>query len=183
MELTATWVAAIASVVSALVVAVTAIAAFAQIRYIRASNEITVFLRTIERVDSPEFATAFAAIGPLRERLATDPELRLRLSKDDYVEEFRSINTLLQFMEHLATLVVTSRISEHLVFAEYADNIDQLWDQLGDMVYLRRQARGRYVGVAFEHLAMRAKRFVAEGRMDQIYGRLEKDPRLSSPSA
>ncbi len=89
MQLDASWVGAIASVASAFVVAIAAVAAVAQIRYIRSSNEITVFLRMIERVDSPEFTDAFSAIGPLRQRMAIDTGLRQRLSNDERVE-FRS---------------------------------------------------------------------------------------------
>ncbi len=48
------------------------------------------------------------------------------------------------------------------------------------MVYLRRQARGPFVGVAFEHLAMRARQFVKEGHMAQLYGRLKKDPQYAA---
>jgi hypothetical protein len=176
MGLDAEWIGAIATLASALVIAVTAIAAFAQIRHIRTSNEITVFLRMIERTDSPEFAAAFAAIDPLRKKLTIDPDLRQRLATENDVEEFRSVGSLLQFMEHLATLVVTGRMSEHLVLAEYADNISDLWDRLGEIIYLRRRVRGPYVGVAFEHLAMRAKHFISGGRMEQLYGRLQKDP-------
>lgn len=101
MELGASWVAAIASVVSALVVAIASVAAIAQIRYIRSSNEITVYLRMIERADSLEFAAAFAATEPLRQRVATDTDLRLRLSIDERVEEFCDVGALLQLMEHL----------------------------------------------------------------------------------
>jgi hypothetical protein len=180
MELDASWVAAIASVASALVVAIAAVAAIAQIRYIRSSNEITVFLRMIERTDSSEFAVAFAAIEPLRRRLATDTDLRDRLKRDERVEELRDIGALLQFMEHLATLVVIGHISERLALAEYADNIVELWDHLGEVVYLRRRARGPFVGAAFEHLAMRARHFIQEGHMAQLYGRLKKDPQYAA---
>ncbi len=118
---------------------------------------------------------AFAAIEPLRQRMAIDTGLRKRLSKDERVDEFRDIGVLLQFMEHLGTLVVTGHISEGLVLAEYADNLDELWDRLGEMVYLRRQAR-----VAFEHLAMRGRQFIKEGHMAQLYGRLKKDPQYAA---
>jgi hypothetical protein len=58
----ASWIAAIASVASAIVVGVAAIAAVAQIRHIRNANEITVYLRLIEPLDSPRAAEAFSTI-------------------------------------------------------------------------------------------------------------------------
>jgi hypothetical protein len=40
----------------------------------------------------------------------------------------------------------------------------------------RRQAFGPYTGRAFEHLAMRAKRYIDSGRMAREYDALERDP-------
>jgi len=178
MGLDANWVAAIASVASAFVVAITAAAAFVQVRHARNSNEITVFLRLVDRLDSLESEAAFAGLDAFVARVNTDAAFRARLIEHDPVEEFRPIASVLQFVEHLSTLVVTGRITEQLVLAEYADNIDELWDALRETIYLRRIAHGPYVGVAFEHLAMRAKRFISSGGMDRLYGRLQKDRRM-----
>jgi hypothetical protein len=61
------------------VVAVTAVAAFLPIRHVRNTNEITVYLRLSDRLESLGLAGAFTMIDPLLKRLATDPALRLRL--------------------------------------------------------------------------------------------------------
>jgi hypothetical protein len=71
-------------------------------------------------------------------------------------------------MEHLSTLIVTGRLTEQLKLAEYADTIDRLWDRLADTIYLRRAVGGPYAGAAFEHRAMRAKRFLESGKMDRL---------------
>jgi hypothetical protein len=70
--------------------------------------------------------------------------------------------------------------AERLTFAEYADDIVRLWDNVGEPIYLRRSALGVHFGAAFEHLAMRSKAYLASGTIDRFYGRLLRDPRLSS---
>src|SRR5579864_8698906 len=71
----ASWVAAIAAVASVVIVAVAAIAALLQIRHIRNANEITVYLRLVERLDSPQSRAAFEALGQLLAGLENDPRL------------------------------------------------------------------------------------------------------------
>ena len=175
------WVAAIASVASALVVAVTAIAAFAQIRHVRNANDITVYLRLVDRLDSPESTNALLGVDAFVETLANDPELRIRLTQPGPLDgDFREIGNILRFLEHLATLVMTGGVSESLILAEYADNIEHLWDRLAETIYLRRLAFGPYTGAAFEHLAMRAKDYLAAGEMARLYGSLRRDPRMAN---
>jgi hypothetical protein len=64
----ANWVAAIASAASAFVVAVAAIAALVQIRHARNANDITIYLRLLDRLDSPKTTAAFAAIERISEK-------------------------------------------------------------------------------------------------------------------
>ena len=70
------WTAAIASFVSALIVAITAIAAFRQLRHYRNANDIVVYLRLIEQMDSPEMTAARASLGALAEKVASDTAYR-----------------------------------------------------------------------------------------------------------
>ena len=176
----ANWLAAIASLISALVVAITAIAAFVQIRHLRTTNDITVYLRLVDRLDSPAAQIAFESIDAFRERTANDPSFRLALTqRASPSEEFQEIGYLLRFFEHLSTLGITGGVSEKLVLAEYADNIADIWERLAETVYLRRLASGPHTGAAFEHLAMRAKSYLENGEMDRLYGRLRRDPRMA----
>jgi hypothetical protein len=180
MQIDSGWVAALASVVSALVITVTAIAAFVQIRHARNANEITVYLRLVDRIDSLEAGETFARLDTFVESVRTDPAVRARLMQRGISDEFRDVASLIQFLEHLSTLLVTGGITETLVLAEYADNIEQFWDRIAETIYLRRAVLGPYYGVTFEHLAMRAKQYIAEGGMERLYGRLKKDPRMRS---
>ena len=179
MGLDASWVAAIASVASAVVVAVTAIAAFAQIRQARNSNEITVYLRLVDRLDAIEARGAFAGLDELVTRVRTDATFRQRLQQPDVFEEIPEVAALIRFLEHLSTLVVTGGVTERLILAEYADNLDAFWDRLAELIYLRRETAGPYFGAALEHVAMRARRYIANGEMARLYGRLDKDPRMA----
>lgn len=174
------WVAAIASVASAIVVAVAAIAALLQIRHIRNANEITVYLRLIERLESPRAAQAFSAIGPFLERLNADQSLRERLGQPGPVAELDEIVALVRFLDNLTMLILTGGVNERLILAEYADDIARLWDNLAEVVYLRRAALGGHFGSALEHLAMRSKGHLASGEMGRFYGRLLRDPRFQA---
>jgi hypothetical protein len=174
----ANWVAAIASVASAAVVAVTAVAAFVQIRHVRNANDITIYLRLVDRLDAPESRTVFPAIEAFAERLATDADLRTRMTGWRGAEEFWEIESFVIFLEHLSTLVLTGGLSERLILAEYADSIVELWDGLAESIYLRR-CGSRHYGAAYEHLAMRAKAYLTSGEMDRFYGRLRRDPRMA----
>jgi hypothetical protein len=175
----ASWVAAIAAVVSAAIVGVAAIAALLQIRHIRNANEITVYLRIVERLDSPQSRAAFSSIGPLIARLESDPALRERLASRDALPEFDDLVQLVRFFDNLTMLILTGGVAERLILAEYADDISRLWDNVGEVIYLRRRAQGVHVGAAYEHLAMRAKAYLASGKVDRFYSRLLSDPRFS----
>ncbi len=175
----ASWVAAVAAVASVVIVGIAAIAALLQIRHIRNANEITVYLRLVERIDSPQTHAAFSAMEPLIARLKADPELRARVASTQLVTEFEEIVYLVRFLDNVAMLVLTGGVAERLIFAEYADDIARLWENVGEVTYLRRGALGVHFGAAYEHLAMRAKAYLASGKVDRFYSRLQRDPRLS----
>jgi len=79
---------------------------------LRNSNEISVFLKLVERLDSLDAETAFAGIDAFVERVRTDPAFRLQLAQRGIVDGLREIASLLQFLEHFSTLVVTERVTE-----------------------------------------------------------------------
>lgn len=173
------WVAAIASVASALIVGIAAIAALLQIRHIRNANDIAIYLRLVERLDSPPSRAAFAAILPFAERLKTDAALRSQLQEPPPVPEFVELEALVRFLDNLTMLILVGRLKEELILPEYADDIVRLWDLLAEAIRLRRRGAGDRLGAAFEHLAMRAKAYLGSGEMKRFYGRLLRDPGLS----
>lgn len=178
----ASWVAAIASVASAVIVGVAAIAALVQIRHIRNANEITVYLRLIERLESPRATAAFSAIGPFLERFKADPSLRDRLGQPGPFPELDEIVAVVRFLDNLTMLILTGGTTEGLILAEYAGDITRLWGWIAEVVYLRRRVLGEHFGAALEHLAMRAKTYIDSGEMKNFYDRLLRDPRANELS-
>ncbi len=173
----ASWVAAIASGASALVVGVAALAALLQIRHMSNANDIAIYLRLVERLDSPKSRGAFAALAPFAEQLKTDAALRSRMERPAPVPEFDEIESLVRFLDTLTMLILAGRVKEELILAEYADDIASLWNLLAEPLMLRRQGEGERLGAAFEHLAMRARGYVASGAMGRFYSRLLRDSR------
>ena len=178
------WIAAIASIASAVVVAVTAIVAFLQLRHFRNANEIVVYLRMIDRMDAAGSADARASLRSVAAKIAADPEYRRRLRDPSFLPaDLRPAGLLLRDLEHLSTLVAKGGIAERLVLAEYADTFVDIWESVYPFVIERRHAFGPHTSRAFEHLAMRAKRYVEDGQMDREYAALERDPRTTTTAS
>jgi hypothetical protein len=178
------WAAAVAAIVTALIVAGTAVAAFRQLRHNRNANDIVVYLRLIDFMDSPQTVATRQKLREVAEMLAADPAYRDRLTKPDmFPEEFRANGEMLRFLEHIAVLVTKGGVAETLVLAEYADTFVEMWEYMRPAILLRRQGFGPYLGRAFEHLAMRAKRYIDSGRMERDYAELERDTRELPPNA
>jgi hypothetical protein len=176
----AAWLGALASLISALIVCVTAVAAFAQLRHYRNANDIVVYLRIVDKLDSDEMRDAIRSLAEIP-ALLNDPVYRERLRTPEVIPEFLGVFRLMQFLEHFAVLVNKGGVAENLVLSEYADNFEHYWEVLREAVYLRREALGPHISAAFEHLAMRATVYRASGRMEREYARLLRDPRGGTP--
>jgi hypothetical protein len=178
MTIDSGWVAALATLVSALIITVTAVIAVRQLRHNRNANDIVVYLRLIDTMDSPTMLEARRSIAEIGRRIAEDPAYLDRLENPSFVpDEFRNVGLLLAFLEHISVLVTKGGVAESLVLAEYADNFAAMWEAMRPAILRRRKAFGSHTGRAFEHLAMRAKRYIDSGQMDREYGALERDPR------
>lgn len=172
------WISAAASLVSALIVAVTALAAFRQLRHYRNANDIVVYLRLIEQMDSPAMLEARAAVAVMARRFEADPTYRQGLTDPAFLpDELRPVAAMLRFLEHISVLVIKGGIAEGLILAEYADIFVGIWDHMYPAMLERRVAFGPQTARAFEHLAMRARRYIESGEMAREYDRLERDPR------
>ena len=172
------WVAAVATILSTIVIALTAIAAFRQLTHGRNANDIVVYLRLTDHLDSAEMREARAAVRVLGARVRDDAEYRARLADPyDDVDDFRAVGALLRFLEHISVLVTKGGVAENIILAEYADTFVDIWDNLREAIVLRRKVLGPETGRAFEHLAMRAKRYIDSGEMAREYDALERDTR------
>lgn len=168
------WVAAIASLASAFIVAATAIAAFLQLRHYRNANDIVVYLRVVDQMDSPDMLAARRRAASV----ASDPNYQARLADPAaFPEESVHFAPLLRFLEHLSVLVVKGGVAESLILAEYAETFLAVWDALRGGIMARREAFDPYFARAFEHLAMRSRRYIEGGTMQREYDALERDTR------
>ena len=183
MTLEPGWVEAIASVVTALIILGTAVAAFAQLRHGRNANDIVVYLRLVDFMDSPATYAARQNMYTLAERVAADPDYLMKLRDRSFApEDTRNVGEMIRFLEHISTLVYKGGVAESLVLAEYADTFVDMWEALRPWIAERRHAFGPYASSAFEHLAMRAKHYIESGQMDRDYASLERDPRSHYPT-
>jgi hypothetical protein len=163
---------------------VTAIAAFQQIRHFRNANEIVVYLRLIDQMDSPEILAGRSNAALVAEKIANDPEYLERLADPAFMpDDFRPVGAMLRSLEHISTLVTKGGVAENLVLAEYADTFLNLWNMLHPAIVKRRLAFGPHTSRAFEHLAMRSKTYIESGQMQREYDALERDPRAATTRA
>lgn len=171
-------IGAMASLATAVIVAVTAFAALRQIRHNHMANELQVHLHFVNEVNSAEMREAIPWTYEIAEKLK-DPAQRERFVHGPQNENRDRFFRVVRFFERYASLVIVSGLSERLIFHEYAGMISQVWDNLYEAFPLMRSMRGRssYSGRAFEHLAMRAKKYAAE-QLPRDYAALERDPRL-----
>jgi hypothetical protein len=136
-------------------------------------------LRLIDMMDSPQFLAARRALADLSKRVESDAAYRERFRDPTFqLEEFTQIGLLLAFLEHICVLITRGGIAEGLVLAEYADNFVLIWEQMRPAIVERREAFGPHTGRAFEHLAMRARKYIESGQMSREYAALERDPAL-----
>ncbi len=172
------WIAAVASLVTAFIVAITAYAAFVQLRHNRNANDIVVYLRLIDTMDSPPMFAARTSLADVAKRVEQDAAYREKLRDPNFrPDEFRDVGTLLAFLEHISVLITKGGVAEALVLAEYADTFVTIWDQMRPALLERRVAFGPHTGRAFEHLAMRSRRYIDSGQMNREYDTLERDER------
>ncbi len=169
-------VAAVSSLATLLIISVTAIAAVLQLRHNRNANDIVVYLRLIDQMVSPVMLEGRKNLSAVAARIREDPEFLARLEDPEFTtEEFVSVGALLRFLEHISVLVTRGGVAEELVLAEYADTFLDMWTQMRPAILRRRLAFGPYTGRAFEHLAMRSKRYIESGQMQRDYDALERD--------
>ena len=133
------WAAALAAIITALIVAGTAVAAFRQLRHGRNANDIVVYLRLIDFMDSPATSATRISLMAIAERLATDPAYCEDLKNPGlFPEEFRNAGEMLRFLEHISVLVTKGGVAESLVLAEYADTFVDIWEKIRPAMICRR---------------------------------------------
>lgn len=167
-----------ASLATTLIIAITAFAALRQIRHNRMANELQIHLNFVNDEKTKEIRDAVHWTHEFARRIK-DPAFARHLVHDDACEERDRLFDLIRFFERYASLVIVSGLSERLIFYEYAGMIRMVWDNIYEAIPMFRASRlNPHIACAFEHLAMRAKRFETE-EWPREFARLERDPRIS----
>lgn len=160
--MTAETLSSIASIGTFIVIAVTAFAALVQLRHIRAGNQLTGLLHHVARWESDDLQSAAKFV---------ENELPAKLKDPDFLESLwvrnpdRRVHQELRvadWCEQMGSYIKYGMISE----AQYLDlggaYVDSMWDQLREVVVIRRAASGsNSMYENFEFLAAEAKAFNA----------------------
>jgi hypothetical protein len=155
-------IGAVASVGTFLVIAVTAFAALVQLRHIRAANQLTGLLPYIARWESDAVQSANRFV---------ESELSAKLKQEDFLVGLWLRNPdrrehpelrVADWCEQMGSIIKYGMVSEDQFLDLAAWYLESMWDQLREVVAIRRAATessGEYEN--FEFLAVRAKAFSA----------------------
>jgi len=160
--MTAETLSSIASVGTFIVIAVTAAAALVQLRHIRAGNQLTGLLHHVERWESDTLQAAADFV---------ETKLPAKMKDSEFLDSLwvvtpdRRVHQELRvadWCEQMGSYIKYGMIDE----AQYLDlgafYVSSMWDQLRDVIVIRRAATGTNAMFEnFEFLAARAKAFNA----------------------
>ncbi|HEV2262282.1 MAG TPA: DUF4760 domain-containing protein [Candidatus Rubrimentiphilum sp.] len=152
--MSAEWLTAIGTLGTFVVIAASAIAALAQIRHMRAGNQIVALNEVRETIESPSFQETVLLIRELPRRLS-DPEVRRTLSETQFPAEYQSLRTFANFFEHVGTLVKNRIIDGHIAADLWGGVILRNWRELSPIITNRRiVTRQPQLWENFEYLAV-----------------------------
>jgi hypothetical protein len=144
-------------VATLLVFAGTAVAALAQIRHLRASNELDALLRITEQLRADDLQAAFRYVETELETKLADPAYRAELSRRGFVDaRAHPEMTVCNWFNEVGTLVKNRLIDERTFLDLFSRLVTYYWGRLEAAVALLRRERGPGQYENFEYLAMRA---------------------------
>lgn len=174
--MSADWVTAIATAGTFFVIAASAVAAMLQIRHIRGSNQISVFVEVRERIESPEFESASHFCQVQLPKRLEDPETRKRLVSFSDSEEARDIRKVANFFETLGAFVKRGVIDADLACDVWGGLVLANWNALEPVLTNRRAAmHNNRLLENFEYLAVLCRKWAdthPEGAYPQGAGRM-----------
>jgi hypothetical protein len=160
--MTAEWVSALAAAGTLAVIAATAFAALAQLRHIRAANQLTGLLHFTAAFESDEIQSANAFV---------EHELPTKLHEPAFVSGLLEVNTdrrqhpelrVCDFMEQQGSYIKYGMIDREQYIDLVGAYVRSMWQALREVIAIRRAARNS--GAMYENfeflasLAMRAER-------------------------
>ncbi len=141
----------------------TAVAALAQIRHLRASNELEAILALSDQMQGAELQNALRYVQNELEARLAERAYRDELAAVGYVDPRRHPEMdACNWFNQLGTLLQNRLIDERTCLELYARLVNYYWDRLAAVVAILRRSRGPAQYENFEYLALLAKRWIAE---------------------
>ena len=135
----------------------TAVAALAQIRHLRASNELDALLRITEQLRADELQAAFRYVETELESKLADPAYRAELGRRGFVDaRTHPEMTVCNWFNEVGTLVKNRLIDERTFLDLFSRLVTYYWGRLEGTIALLRRERGPGQYENFEYLAMLA---------------------------
>jgi hypothetical protein len=137
-----------------LVVIATAVAGIAQLRHLRASNELEALLRLTEQLREPDMQAALGFVQRELEAKLRDPGYRAELAHIGFIDsrqhpEMDACN----WFNEVGALVKSRLIDERTFLDLFARLVTYYWRQLEPVVAILRRERGSSQYENFEYLA------------------------------
>jgi hypothetical protein len=153
---------AIASVGTFIVIAVTAVAALVQLRHIRAANQLTGLLHHVARWESDTLQSAADFVETKLPAMMKDPDFLNSLWAGTPDRRVHQELRVADWCEQMGSYIKYGMIDESQYLDLGAFYVASMWDQLRDVISIRRAATGTNAMFEnFEFLAARAKAFNA----------------------
>jgi hypothetical protein len=160
--MTAETLSAIASVGTFIVIAVTAVAALVQLRHIRAGNQLTGLLHHVERWESDTLQAAADFVETKLPAKMKDPDFLDSLWVGTPDRRVHQELRVADWCEQMGSYIKYGMISEAQYLDLGAHYVSSMWDQLREVIVIRRAATGTNAMFEnFEFIAARAKAFAA----------------------
>ena len=163
----------LASVLTVLIVGATAIAALAQLRHMRAGNQINAILAIGDKFTESRFEQARSLVNSRTAEAMNDPQFRAfviargqRKPLPVIAAEMRAIldatNLTGNLFEEIGNLVKNGIVDETLILDVYCTQVVGMWGRLESYIALSRDASND-IGLwdNFEYLTVRARAFLA----------------------
>ena len=152
-----------AQVGTLLVVAGTAVAAIAQLRHLRASNELEALLTLTEQLRGPELQRALSFVERDLARRLQEPAFRAELAALGFVDSHEHPEMdACNWFDQVGALVKNRLIDESTFLDLFSRLVGYYWVRLEPVVALLRRERGAGQYENFEYLAYLARRWRAK---------------------
>lgn len=152
-------IGAIATVVTTVVIAATAIAAVVQIRQLKLATQLEGFLALHREYASPQMYAAREYVSNELPQRLQDESYRAEIAEGRAFAATHPELILGNFWEKVGTLVSTGMLAPNLYLETGAYRVIEAWDQLADVIALRRQ-REPLQWAGFDHIVRLSREYL-----------------------